>query len=55
MEIKSKAQLRRLTELADKGKITKTILERWIAQTPEIHKLPEKLNEKTQLKKVKSI
>lgn len=47
MPFKSKAQLRKFFELEKQGKITDAQLQEWIASTPNIAKLPERIKPKS--------
>lgn len=53
MPFKSLAQLRKFYQLEKKGKITHDKLQEWIASTPNINNLPERVGSKTKHKKHK--
>ena len=52
MPIKSKAQLDKLAALVKGGKMSKSTFDRWVSETPNIHKLPERAG-KARVEKVK--
>jgi len=53
MPFKSKAQMRKFFALERKGKISDDKLQEWIASTPNIKRLPEKVKSKRKSKKHK--
>lgn len=56
MPFKSKAQIAKFGELVKQGKMTKEKFDQWMAETPNAHKLPERLDTKAKpIKKVKII
>ncbi|MEM3609334.1 MAG: hypothetical protein QW076_00285 [Candidatus Anstonellales archaeon] len=51
MPFKSKAQIRKFFALEKKGKISDETLQEWIASTPDIKHLPERVGRKKKTKK----
>lgn len=51
MPFKSKAQIRKFYHLKTQGKMSQSEIDKWMAETPQPHRLPERLAKK-RLKKV---
>ncbi len=46
MPFKSQAQVRKFGELVKQGKMTKQEFQKWLKETPNIKKLPQKVKSK---------
>ncbi len=56
MPFKSKAQIAKFGELVKQGKMSKEKFDQWLSETPNAHKLPERVDTKAKsIKRVKVI
>ena len=55
MPLESKAQMRRMQEMVKQGKMKQDVLDKWIAETPNIESLPERKIAPTGIDRIKAI
>lgn len=55
MPFKSKAQIKKFGELVKQGKMQQSEFDKWMSETPDAHKLPERLPQNGPIKSLREL